>query len=78
MSISSTKKQHITTQKAKIKIAGILSKTRKKTSIIVKFWKHIGQIIRERIPVLSPLQELISGKGLISEVTIIRYSTSRW
>jgi hypothetical protein len=37
----------------------------------------MGQILRERIPVIAPLQELISGKGLISEVSIIKYSPSR-
>jgi uncharacterized membrane protein len=45
---------------------------------MVKFWKHIGQIIRERIPVISPLQELITGRWFISEVRIIKYSVSRW
>ncbi len=62
MNIISIKKHHINTQRAKVKLSNILSKTRQRTSAMVKFWKHIGQIIRERIPVISPLQELISGK----------------
>ena len=62
MNIISLKKHHINTQKAKVKLSGILSKTRQRTSAMVKFWKHIGQIIRERIPLLSPIQELITSK----------------
>jgi hypothetical protein len=77
MKIPSLTKHTINTQKAKVKLSNVLSKTRKRTSAIVKFWKHIGQIVRERIPVLSPLQELISWQGLISEVSIIKYSASR-
>ncbi len=71
------RKYHINTQKATHRLSIVLSKTRKRTSAIVKFWKHLWQIIWERIPVFSPLQELISGKWLISEVSIIKYSPSR-
>ena len=58
-------------------LSKIVVKTRIRTSKIVKFRKHIGQILRERIPVIAPLQELISGEGLISEVSIVKYSPSR-
>lgn len=75
MVIQSIKKNTINRQKAKL--SKIVVKTRIRTSKIVKFRKHIGQILRERIPVLSPLQELISWQGLISEVSIIKYSPSR-
>jgi hypothetical protein len=77
MKLPSITKYTINTQKAKVKLSNVLSKTRKRTSTIVKFWKHIGQIIRERIPVLSPLQELLSGQCLVSEVSIVKYSPSR-
>lgn len=60
------------------RLSWILSKTRQRTSLMVKFWKHLGQIVWERIPVLSPLHELMIGKGFISEVRIIPYSLSRW
>ena len=60
------------------KVSDVLSKTRCRTSKTVKFWKHIGQILRERIPVLSPLQELINGKWFISDIHIVKYSASRW
>lgn len=72
------KKYHINSFFAKKKLSHILSQTRRRTSAIVKFWKHLWQIIWERIPVLSPLQELIAGKWLISEVSIRKYSISRW
>jgi hypothetical protein len=62
MNIISLKKHHINTKKAKVKLSHILLKTRQRTSTMVKFWKHIGQIVWERIPMLSPLQELIAGK----------------
>lgn len=78
MVITSINKHKINTHKAKIKLSAVLSKTRQRTSAMVKFWKHIWQIIRERIPVLSPLQELIIGKWFISEVHIVKYSLSRW
>lgn len=60
MVIQSIKKYTINRQKAKL--SKIVVKTRIRTSKIVKFRKHIGQILRERIPVIAPLQELISGK----------------
>jgi hypothetical protein len=62
MPLLSVRKYTINTQKAKKNLSIILSKTRQRTSAMVKFWKHIGQIIRERIPVISPLQELITGR----------------
>jgi hypothetical protein len=62
MKFPSLKKHTINTQKAKKNLSVVLSKTRQRTSAMVKFWKHIGQIIWERIPVVSPLQELIAGQ----------------
>ena len=60
MAISSIQKHTIDKQKNPKKISTIIVKTRIRTSKIVKFRKHIGQILRERIPVIAPLQELIS------------------
>jgi len=77
MKLPSIIKHHSSTQQSKKRLSSILSKTRIRTSKIVKFRKHMGQILRERIPVIAPLQELISWKGLISEVSIIPYSPSR-
>jgi len=73
----SIKKYAINRQETQQSISKIVVKTRIRTSKIVKFRKHMGQILRERIPVLSPLQELMSWQGLISEVSIIKYSASR-
>lgn len=71
------KKYHISTQKAKHRLSNILSKSRKRTSAMIKFRKHVWQIARERIPILAPLQEIISWKWFISDVKIIKYSLSR-
>jgi len=56
----SIKKYAINRQETQQSISKIVVKTRIRTSKIVKFRKHMGQILRERIPVLSPLQELMS------------------
>lgn len=74
----SIKKYRINTKNVRTNLSHILSQTRRRTSKVVKFWKHMGQILRERIPVVSPLQELIAGKSLISEIHVIKYSMSRW
>ena len=71
------RKYHISTQKAKHRLSTILSKSRQRTSTMIKFWKHMWQLIRERIPILSPLQEIISWKWFISDVMIVKYSLSR-
>jgi hypothetical protein len=48
-------------------------------SKILRFRKHIGQIIRERIPLLSPLRDVIYQKWMISETRIPRWSLwRRW
>ena len=60
MKLPSIIKHHSSTQQSKKRLSSILSKTRIRTSKIVKFRKHMGQILRERIPVIAPLQELIS------------------
>ena len=78
MTISSIKKYKINRHKTQEHLSSILTKTRIHTSKIVRFRKHVGQILRERIPVISPLEELISGRWFISGVSIIKYSLSRW
>jgi hypothetical protein len=60
MKLNSIKRYRINTIKVKTSLSHILSQTRRRTSKVVKFWKHLGQIVRERIPVIAPLQELIS------------------
>lgn len=56
----SIKKYTINRQETQQNSSKIVVKTRIRTRKIVKFRKHIGQILRERIPVIAPLQELIS------------------
>lgn len=78
MKLLSLKKYHINTNKVSKSLSDILSITRRRTSKIIKFWKHLWQIARERIPILAPFFELLHGKWLISEVHIIKYSMSWW
>ena len=78
MKLPSLKKYHINTYKVSKSLSDILLVTRPRTTKMIKFWKHLWQIVRERIPVLAPFFELFHGKGLISEVHIIKYSMSWW
>lgn len=76
MKLLSLKKYHINTNKVSKSLSDILSITRRRTSKIIKFWKHLWQIARERIPLLSPIHELTTGKWFVSEVKIVKRSVS--
>ncbi len=78
MKLPSIKKHRVNTNTVRQKLSHVLSQTRRRTSKVVKFWKHMGQILRERVPVISPLQEIIAGKSLISDIHVIKYSMARW
>ena len=48
--------------KAQARLSKVLSVTRKHTTGAVKFWKQIGQIVRERLPIISSLNDLLRGE----------------
>lgn len=73
------KKYHLTNISIKHSLSTILSSTRQKTTAFVKFWKHLGQIAWERIPLLPHLFDLWRWQWLVSQVRIPRWSLSyRW
>lgn len=65
------------TQKAQLRLSKILSITKKHTSGAVKFWKQIGQLVRERLPIISVLNDLRIGEGFVSGIPIIHQSKGR-
>ena len=64
-------------EQAQVRLARILSVTKKHTSWAVKFWKQVGQLIRERLPIISSLNDLRIGEGFVSGVPIIHQSKAR-
>ena len=71
------KKYIESTHKSQLRLTRVLSITRKHTSGAVKFWKQIGQIVRERLPIISSINDLWRGEGFVSGIPII-YQGKGW
>ena len=64
-------------EKSQQRLSRVLSVTRQHTSGAVKFWKQIGQFARERLPLISTLNDLVRKEWFVSGIPIIHQGQGR-
>lgn len=60
-----------------MRLSRLLSLTHQHSSAGRKFWKQIGQFVRERLPIISSLNDLWRGECFISGIPIL-YQGKGW